>query len=265
MRPLQLVLREARVLDHPEAITADDEGARRLAQLDAFPRERPWVRAVLNTSLDGSITGADGTSGPLRNPTDTFAFGVLRALADVILVGAETVRVEDYRRPRGRRSLREPSLRPGGGARPALAIVTRTGALPAGVEPDWPTYLLSPHSVLEQVRRTSGLPAENIIPADSPAEMITALAERGLRGIQCEGGPGLLSALAAAGELDELCLSVSHVLAGGSGPRLMHGPELDQDWRLETLLLGEHAQLARYRRAGGSAAVPSRDRTRRES
>src|SRR5690625_4947420 len=92
-----------------------------LAELYAFPREATWVRAMMNTTVDGAVTGADGTSGSLRNPDDSLVFGVLRALADVVLVGASTVRSEDYRRPQGRADLLSPSRRPGGGRRPALA------------------------------------------------------------------------------------------------------------------------------------------------
>src|SRR5699024_2844044 len=102
----------------PGAITQDTDGAMALAELSAFPREATGVRAMMNTTVDGAVTGADGTSGSLRNPDDSLVFGVLRALADVVLVGASTVRSEDYRRPQGRADLLSPSRRPGGGRRP---------------------------------------------------------------------------------------------------------------------------------------------------
>lgn len=246
---LRVLVREGRVLARPAEITVDDAGARDLAELYAMPADRVHVRAMMNTSIDGSIIGADGTSAPLRNPTDSFAFGVLRALTDVIVAGAQTVRLEDYRRPLGRASLLEPSRRPTGASRPALAIITRSGRIPTSVRADWPTYLLTPARHVEAAARTSGLPQDQVIAADSPAQMVRALADRGMRAIQCEGGPEVLSAWAHQGVLDELCLSVSHVTVGGQGPRPLYGPPLDQAWALRSLVLGPHAQLTRYDRS----------------
>ena len=51
----------------------------------------------------------------------------------------------------------------------------------------------------------------------------------------------------AAGAIQELCLTVSHAAVGGQGPRLTGGEDLDADLALETLIVGEHATLTRYR------------------
>ena len=56
------------------------------------------------------------------------------------------------------------------------------------------------------------------------AAAIAALADRGHRRILAEGGPRLLGQLAAAGLLDELCLTVSPVLTGGQAGRIIQGP-----------------------------------------
>lgn len=239
---------QGRPVGAPEKITRDDAGARRLAELYAFPAEGVHVRAMMNASIDGAIAGADGTSATLRNPDDSFAFSVLRALADVILTGAATARVEDCARPRGRASLRFPSRRPGGAERPALAICTRTGELPDSLEPDWPTWLICPPESVETVRGRSGFPPEQVIPAADAPGIIEALTRRGYRGIQCEGGPSLLTDLTAHGLVDELCLSVSHRVIGGDSPRVMSGEALDQRWELRSLIVGETATLTRYQR-----------------
>jgi riboflavin biosynthesis pyrimidine reductase len=52
---------------------------------------------------------------------------------------------------------------------------------------------------------------------------LDALAERGHRRISCEGGPHLLGQLADAGLLDELCLTVSPLLAGPGADRIVTG------------------------------------------
>lgn len=228
-------------------VPPDTDGARALAGLYAYGPD-VTVRAMMNTTIDGAVAGRDGTSGSLRNPDDSFVFGVLRALADVIVVGAATVRVEDYRRPLGRSDLRATSLRPAGGAHPALAILSRSGELPPSVGADWPTLLVTPRSGVARASRRSGLRPQQVIAADGPAEIIAALAARGLRGIQVEGGPSTLGRFAAADALDELCLSTTHRTVGGTSPRVLDGPLHEIDWDLRSLLVGPHASCARYRR-----------------
>ena len=53
---------------------------------------------------------------------------------------------------------------------------------------------------------------------------VSALARRGYREILAEGGPHLLGQLAAAGLIDELCVTISPVLAGGPAGRIIQGP-----------------------------------------
>jgi riboflavin biosynthesis pyrimidine reductase len=52
---------------------------------------------------------------------------------------------------------------------------------------------------------------------------VDALAERGHQRISCEGGPHLLAQLADAGLLDELCLTLSPLLAGPGADRIVTG------------------------------------------
>lgn len=245
---LQVLVRDGEVLASPLPVSRDAAGAALLAEVYAYPTGRPWVRAMMNTTIDGAISGHDGTSGSLRNPDDSFVFGVLRALTDVVLVGAGTVRAEDYRRPRGRADLLEPSRRPAGGTRPALAIRTRTGGLPASVEADWPTFLLSPSAQRAEVIARSGLPAAHVLAAETEQAAVQVLIERGYRGIQAEGGPSSLGALVAAGTVDELCFSLTHRTVGGPSSRVLVGPAHVQDWELTHLIVGAHATLTTYRR-----------------
>jgi len=72
------------------------------ADLYAYPDPMPprgWVRANMVSSLDGSASGADGVSGSVSSPVDKAPSGCCGGLADVILVGASTVRTEGYRTP----------------------------------------------------------------------------------------------------------------------------------------------------------------------
>lgn len=246
---MHLLLRDGAPLSAPFAITTNSDGAQALAELYALPPDRVHVRAMMNTTVDGAVTGADGTSGTLRNPDDSFVFGVLRALTDVVLVGAATVRAEDYRRPQGRRDLLAPSHRPARGDRPALAIWSTSGELPTTIEADWPTYLVTPPHAAATAGRRARIPADQVITAATAADAVAALAEKGYRGIQAEGGPASLARLAADGLLDELCFSVTHRTVGGPSPRAMEGIAHDQAWRLDSLISGQHATITRYLRA----------------
>jgi riboflavin biosynthesis pyrimidine reductase len=55
------------------------------------------------------------------------------------------------------------------------------------------------------------------------AAALDRLGADGARSVLCEGGPTLNSALLAVGLLDELCLTVSPMLVGGEGPRMLAG------------------------------------------
>jgi hypothetical protein len=72
-------------------------GEPELIALHARDRTHGHVRANMVASVDGAATGGDGRSGTLGTPADARVFAVLRALADVVLVGAGTVRAEGYR------------------------------------------------------------------------------------------------------------------------------------------------------------------------
>jgi hypothetical protein len=78
----------------PSFDTDDDD---RLAAFYAYPEnlERCWVRANMIASLDGGATD-DGKAGGLAGAGDRALFGRMRQEADVILVGAATVRIENY-------------------------------------------------------------------------------------------------------------------------------------------------------------------------
>lgn len=243
---MHLLLRDHVPLPSPTQILPDADGARLLAEIYAYDPRRVSVRAMMNATVDGAVTGADGTSGSLRNPTDSYLFDVLRALADVVLVGAATVRAEDYGDIRGRSDLLEPSRRPMGAASPALAVLSRSGNLPASITADPSLLLITDPQHRVRVRETSAVPDHRVIAASTPGEVVEALARRGYRGIQCEGGPSTLGAFAAAGVLTELCLSTTHRTVGGASKRVFDADAHDQPWRAASLIVGQHATLARY-------------------
>ncbi len=77
-------------------------------------------------------------------------------------------------------------------------------------------------------RHAIGEVADVLVHGDSQVDLESALAELrgryGLHHLLCEGGPTLFGSLHAAGLVDEVCLTVSPVLAGSGASRIVAGP-----------------------------------------
>lgn len=194
----------------------------------------PWVRAVFVSSLDGA-TALDGRSGTLGSPADRRQFALARTDADVILVGAGTVRAEGYAGPLVDAAARARRAARGLPEHPAVAVVTGSLDLDPDGEffraaPVRPWVIASERAVADRPERAAAL-AElaDVLTAGvrdvEPRELLALLAGRGVRVVHCEGGPTLFGALAAAGAVDELLLTLSSLLAGGAGPRLLPAVE----------------------------------------
>ncbi|HEY2309083.1 MAG TPA: pyrimidine reductase family protein [Streptosporangiaceae bacterium] len=191
-----------------------------------------WLRANMVASLDGAAT-VDGRSGGLSNKADQQVFAMLRAHADVILVGAGTARAEGYGpvRPQSE-GQRWAWLRDGRPPSPPIAVVTRAldldlgSALLADAPPHARTIVITTASALPGRRAAAARTAEVIVAGEASVDLMAAvdsLAERGYQRISCEGGPHMLAQLAEAGLLDELCLTVSPLLAGPEAGRIVTG------------------------------------------
>ncbi len=198
-----------------------------LEELYAFPRRGTWVRANMVSTLDGAAAGADGRSGSVNTPADNRVFSLQRDLADVVLVGAGTVRAEGYRRLEPTRRARIPA---------SLAVVTRSGRVPEnirrGTAGRGPALLVTCAAAgtraLERARTVLGDDAV-IVCGEEAVDLRAALDElslRRLRRVMLEGGPSLLSAALEADVVDELALTVSPTLVGGDAPRITSGPVL---------------------------------------
>ena len=82
----------------------------------------------------------------------------------------------------------------------------------------------------------------------------------GLTRIHCEGGPRLFGELARRGAVDELCLTISPLLAGGGAGRITSGPaaETPVGLALAHVVTADDTLLLRYTRAQAAMASASR-------
>jgi riboflavin biosynthesis pyrimidine reductase len=204
----------------------------RLADLYRPPRA-DWIRVNLVGSVSGSAAGSDGTSETLTNPADRKLLGVIRSLADVVVVGAASVRAEGYYIPR----------------HAELAVVTGSGDLgrhlvtSTGDRASF--YILCPAAAVETARETTAAADAQIIVVPDEDGRLTApaivasLRGAGFASIVCEGGPSLAAQFVRAGVVDEVCLTTSPILNGASSP-LFGGHEFsDQKLTLESLLVDD--------------------------
>ena len=206
----------------------------RLTDLYAYPHDLQscWVRGNMIASLDGGATD-DGKAGGLAGPGDRAIFALLRQLADVIVVGAATVRIENYSGAQLSVAARQARQRRGQAEVPPIAVVTRSGDLDPGARlftrTEVPPLILTSARTVEDTRSRLGAVAE-VIDASGPdpdsadAEtVLKILADRGLFRVLSEGGPLFLGNLVKSDLLDDLCLTIAPILVGGAAKRIVTG------------------------------------------
>ncbi|MEU1519381.1 pyrimidine reductase family protein [Streptomyces sp. NPDC005811] len=237
-----------------------DELAEAYAYPEPVPGEpRPWLRANMVSTLDGAAQH-DGRSQPISTAADMRIFGTLRGLADVVVVGAETVRQEGYRPARARAEFAGRREAAGQASAAAIAVVTASLdldlSLPLFTSPLVPTLLLTGAAAApDKVAAAEKAGARVLIAGDGmgvdPARAVAALAELGHTRLLTEGGPRMLGQFIAAGVLDELCLTVSPMLTAGGAQRIAGGPSIPvpQRFALVSLLEEGGFLFGRYRRS----------------
>jgi riboflavin biosynthesis pyrimidine reductase len=210
----------------------------------------PWVRVNMISSLDGAIS-VRGRSGALGGPPDRRLFMVLRSLADVIVVGAGTMRAESYGPARLDDELRAGRQARGQPLEPPIAVITRSCHF------DWQSpfftdatarpIVFTVDDAVEGPGSRGAEVADIVTVGETEVDLrrvLTALGKRGMRHALVEGGPGLNAQLAHAGLLDELCLTLSPRVVAGEGPRVLAGPELPEPLEPRLIqLLEEHGFL----------------------
>ncbi|MBT2512170.1 bifunctional diaminohydroxyphosphoribosylaminopyrimidine deaminase/5-amino-6-(5-phosphoribosylamino)uracil reductase RibD [Arthrobacter sp. ISL-30] len=176
-----------------------------LSAEEAFALNRQWFRAVedkrpfvtlhIAQTIDSRIAAVDGTSQWISSPESLADNHGIRGRIDAILVGTETVLVDD----------------------PRLTARDANGNA-AGKQPLRAVMGLRNVPEDAAVRGSDGLFAH--LPTREPAEALGLLFAKGVRHVMVEGGSRILSAFLAAGLVDELVVYLAPTLLGSGTPAL---------------------------------------------
>ena len=239
-----------RIWPDPDPTPLDDAALTAL-----YEHAGPGIRMNFVTSVDGAVE-IEGRSAGLGNPADKLVFGLLRQYPDGLLVGAGTVRVEGYNAVRLDEQRRAWRSARGLDPYPRLIVISRRLDLDpthkAFTEaPRRPVVLTSRTAPPDRVTALSAV-ADVLAHGDEQVDLGAAVADlrdRGIGTILSEGGPHLFGSLTAADLVDEVCLTVSPLLAGPGAGRITAGPPSGvRDLALAHVLCADDALLLRYAR-----------------
>ena len=202
--------------------------------------DRPAIVANFVSTLDGVVSyntpqaaGGGEISGFFE--PDRFVMGLLRALADVVLIGAGTLRegrteawTANFIHPDSAGSFA--TLRRSLGLRrhPLTAVVSGSGALdfehPGLADPTVEVVVVTTDGGAHRLagRTPSHVDVRSVGDRIEPRDVLQTLALHGAALVLCEGGPHLFGQLLAADLVDELFLTLAPQVAGRSkgAPRL---------------------------------------------
>lgn len=199
-------------MDQPPRVSAVPS----IVELAPFYADPPdGVRANMIFSADGAAAFG-GRAGPLSCPTDQRLLRILRGLADVVLVGAGTARAENYGPVTLTDAARARRLHEGRAAPPPIAVVSRSGRLPARLfsNPEQPPILVTCARTAARYDVDDRL--HLLVAGEDTVDVARAVAmlrEHGMHRILCEGGPTLLDELVEADAVTELCVTLAPRLA----------------------------------------------------
>ncbi|MFD0558906.1 riboflavin biosynthesis pyrimidine reductase [Stackebrandtia endophytica] len=218
------------ILPVPETASGELDDATLIEHYAPPPEATRWLRVNFVSSADGAVE-VDGNSHALSSEDDMRAFRFIRMRCDVLITGAGTVRTDGYQALRMSPERVEWRRAHGLPDHPVMAVVTRSADLDLSMPlftqaPQRPIVITCERAPVER-RLAAEEVADVLVAGDDGVDFATALdllEERGLRQQLCEGGPHILGELTAADLVDELCLTLSPVLAGAGSGRITDGP-----------------------------------------
>lgn len=215
------------------------------------PRDgRPWVMLNIVESIDGA-TAIDGGASGLNDADDRQLFLALRAVADVVMNGAETIRAENLGPVKLSDDMKSHRLEVGMVDPPTMVVLSRSLSLDPGLrvfsDPERRPKIITGMDVdPDRVEALDDVADIVQIEKLDGASIIGALSDASV--ILCEGGPTVNSQLVADGVVDEVNLTISPVLALGESKRVAAGPpkQPPTPMRVDRTLVGDQSLFLRF-------------------
>lgn len=215
------------------------------------PRDgRPWVMLNMVESIDGA-TAIDGGASGLNDADDRRLFLALRAVADVVMNGAATVRAENLGPVKLNDEMQQHRQEAGMQQPPTMVVLSRSLSLDPGLrifsDPERrPTIITGVESDPDRLAALEDV--ADIVHAEKldGTSIIEALGSTSV--VLCEGGPTVNSQLIQSGVVDEVNLTISPVLALGDSKRVASGPTDHEptEMRLDRTLMGDQSLFLRF-------------------
>jgi diaminohydroxyphosphoribosylaminopyrimidine deaminase/5-amino-6-(5-phosphoribosylamino)uracil reductase len=227
------LLREAGM----EVVVADDPGSLELIEIFAgsLRSDRPYVALKMAVSLDGAVAARPGVRERLSGDEEFQFVRDLRVAYDAVLVGSNTVRVDDPLL-----TVRPPHLR----LRPFVrAVACRNETVEASsrvfatVENYRRTIVLVPAGRRDRFHNLAQV-ADVVSVGDARSteldlgQALAALRASGVTSVLCEGGPALAAAALRDGVVDRFYWSIApRLLANEHAVPALRGADLSQSTR----------------------------------
>jgi riboflavin biosynthesis pyrimidine reductase len=232
-------------------MTIDGAVAAAHAQIPRSADARPYVALNMVESVDGRVTVGERVGG-LTSPQDQELLYALREQADVVVVGATTVRAEGYGRllPDEHRRRR---VENGRGPEPILCVLTRLRGLPTGSP-----ALTAEHRVIVATGASREIledaPGVEYLRYSTPdystplAQLLEDLRKRfGAQTCVCEGGPEVAREFIDARLCDEIFVAISPRIVGLAGRAGVFAPVRDlHELELRSVLRANGHMFLRY-------------------
>ena len=190
----------------------------------------PYTILSSAISIDGYLDDTEEDRLLLSHPDDFARVDEVRASCDGILVGANTIRVDNPSLKVRSTSLIQQRMDTQRPKNPARITVTSTGNLPSShaffSDSDNDVLVYAPRTISDALKKTLNHTSAQVIPigvdsVDLPS-MLIDLRKRGIKKLLIEGGERIATAVLTAGLVQELHIAVAPFFVGDSAaPRLV--------------------------------------------
>ncbi|MBV9105488.1 MAG: dihydrofolate reductase family protein [Verrucomicrobia bacterium] len=210
--------------------------------------QRPRVILNFAMTLDGKVSTVRRTPSGFTSPFDKHRLLEIRSLGDALMVGRNTLQIDQMSMGLPDDGLRQARVRRGQSEYPIRVVVSNSGDL------DMNSNIFKHRFSPIVIYSTTRMPENNQTKVRARAELhLSTQAHLSInealndlyetyqvRTLVCEGGPQLAKALAELDVIDELFLTIAPILFGGTGaPGLLGASETflpsSRMYRLESM------------------------------